>query len=160
MHRFKGKDYLIIPNDTGYSFGVIAGPSLGRSHDELWGPLATQREAQDFIASLKAEFSDYEYFRVVKIETPEVMPAIPKKKARKGVIVMPTGKTRRIPVYLQQGAGEHGKGFWATRSEANSDTGWTLDRDGDRVVRERYEAQTNERLESEVVIGAYWDVEA
>lgn len=65
----KAVNYLLIKPDGGYPFGVIAGPSIA-GRDELWGPFETRAAAEDHIAGLKAEYSDYEYFTVVKIEVP------------------------------------------------------------------------------------------
>ena len=65
---------LILDAGAGYPFGVIAGPSIpmanGNPSNELHGPFSTREKAEAYIRDLKAEYDDYEYFNVVKIEVP------------------------------------------------------------------------------------------
>ena len=68
------------------------------------------------------------------------------------VIIERSGRTRHV--YLQQEIDNAG-GRWATTSRINSDQGWSLYGDG-LVVRERYNPNTNERIESRHLYGATW----
>lgn len=68
------KRYLVLDATKGYPFGVLAGPSVpmqnGSPTNELHGPFASREDAVEYIRDLKAEYSDYEEFTVVKIEVP------------------------------------------------------------------------------------------
>lgn len=62
--------YILLPGSLsgGYSFGVEAGPSHGGV--ELHGGFRTREHADRYAKALRDEYSDYEYVKVVKIETP------------------------------------------------------------------------------------------
>jgi hypothetical protein len=68
------------------------------------------------------------------------------------LIIRANGRTQHV--YLHQAVDNDG-GRWATSGKRNSNYGWSLYGDG-RVVSERYDAQTNERIGSKVVAGATW----
>jgi len=72
---------------------------------------------------------------------------------RKAVIKYQNGNKRTV--YLQQEIGGSGGSFWATNGPANSNSGWSLYRDG-LVVREQYDSRSNERLSSQRLVGATW----
>jgi hypothetical protein len=71
----------------------------------------------------------------------------------RALIILNSGKT--VHVYLHQEIDNFG-GRWATAGPKNSDTGYSLYRSDGRVVKERYDAKTNERVESKRLIGASW----
>lgn len=63
--------WILLPAG-GYCFGIEA-RGKGRDNVELHGGFKTWEEAYDHKRYLEAEFSDYSYVKVVKIETPEVV---------------------------------------------------------------------------------------
>lgn len=64
------QSWIILPS-AGYCFGVEA-RGKGRAYAELHGGFSTFAEADRKKRELLAEFDDYAYVKVVKIETPEV----------------------------------------------------------------------------------------
>ena len=62
--------WILLPFGDGYCWGVEACPKDHR-HVELHGGFKSEAEAEACKRRLVAEFSDYEYVKVVRIETPE-----------------------------------------------------------------------------------------
>ena len=69
LHEEEAGRWILLP-PGGYSYGVEA-RGKGWRNVELHGGFKTYEEADARRARLLREYSDYEYAKVVKIETPE-----------------------------------------------------------------------------------------
>ena len=69
--NWKQQKWILLPDNSGYCYGVEA-RGKDRVFTELHGGFKTYGAAHVYRDGLLEEFSDYEYAKVVKIETPEV----------------------------------------------------------------------------------------